>query len=71
LRTKSSTKLSRLTNRRRSTIAKGSLRTPLQTSKSKLEIGELTWIMKISIKSSANRTEKRPLKAKTIRKRRL
>jgi hypothetical protein len=71
LRTKSSTKLSRLTNRRRSTIAKGSLRTPLQTSKSKLEIEELTWIMKISIKSSANRTEKRPLKAKTIRKRRL
>ena len=71
MRTKSSTKLSRLTNKRRSTIPKGNLRMPLQTSKSKLETEELTLIMKILIKSSANRTEKRLPEAKTIRKRRL
>lgn len=42
MRTKSSTKLSRLTNKRRSTIRRGSLKKPPKISKSKSEIEELT-----------------------------
>jgi hypothetical protein len=70
LKTKSSIRLSRTTSRKRSTLSRESSMKPLTTLKSKLEIVELTWIMKILTKSSADLTELVNL-VNMIRKRKL
>lgn len=70
MKTKSSIRLSRTTSRKRSTLSRESSMKPLTTLKSKLEIVELTWIMKILTKSSADLTELVNL-VNMIRKRKL